>query len=311
MDELTGAKILRSLLKGSAAEKFHILGEKLVKFHKVDTGQVTMEQITELQARLDKAKEVLEKYTEAFDRCQTLEFGEYNPDDEHVVELQDMEDDLFELNCEIQALKARVEEGKSARARAEASTQRRQDEEPVAKPPHPMEKGITLDEMETWSSTWEDYYQVTKLEKEIPALQKPNFRGHLSVEHVLGIGPDSTKTCDKILGDLCNQSLDDRILLTKIMAGLSDQENWEELLARVSTPKLEEANGVRRQHGDQAWNWMVELYSRSVVVTVFDRGKSPGEDTGWSSREAFDVTRHGASMIWPMTNCCLVGWREG
>ena len=167
-----------------------------------------------------------------------------------------------------------------------------------------MENVVTFEELETWSSTWEDYYKVAKLEKEVPAIQRPNFKSHLPqeirdvVEHVLGIGPVSTKKLD---GGLLN----------KIMVGLSGQESRKELLARVSTPKLEEANGVRRQHGDQAWIWMVELYSRSVVVTVFDRGKSPGEDTGWSSREAFDVTRHGASMIWPMTNCCLVGWREG
>ena len=139
---------------------------------------------------------------------------------------------------------------------------------------------------------------MTKLEKEIPGTQRSNFMGHLSQEmhgvgeHVLGIGPNSTRKFD-------------HRLLTRIMAGLSDQENREELLARVSTPKLDEVNGVRRQHGDQAWIWMVELYSRSVIVTVFDRGKSPREDTGRSPRKAFDVTKH------DMTNCCLVGWREG
>ena len=111
-------------------------------------------------------------------------------------------------------------------------------------------------------------------------IQKPNFKSYLSVEHVLGIGPDSTKTCDKILGDLCNQSLDDRILIIKIMTGLSDHESREELLDRVSTPELEEANGAMRLHEDPAWTWMVKLYSRSVIVTVFDRGKSPQEAEG-------------------------------
>ena len=299
MDELTGAKILRGLLKGSAEEKIYILA---VKFQNVDTGQVTIEQTTELQARLDEAKEAFDKYTEAVDRCQALEFGDYNPDDEHMIELEDVEDDLTKLNIKVQVLKARVREEKST---AEANAH----EEPgnmghvVAKPPPPMEEGITIEE--TLSSTWEDYYQVTKLEKEIPALQKPNFRGHLSVEHVLGIGPDSTKTCDKILGDLCNQSLDDRILSIKIMTGLSDHESREELLDRVSTPELDEANGAMRLHEDPAWTWMVKLYSRSVIVTVFDRGKSPQEDTGRSPREDFDMTKH------DMTNCCLVGWREG
>ena len=53
MDELTGAKILRGLLKGSVKEKIHILGENLAKFQNIDTDQVTIEQTTELQARLD------------------------------------------------------------------------------------------------------------------------------------------------------------------------------------------------------------------------------------------------------------------
>ena len=129
------------------------------------------------------------------------------------------------------------------------------------------------------------------LEKEIPALQRPNFKSHLYqemggvVEHILGKGPDSTK------------KLDDR-LLNKIMVGLSDQENQEELLARVSTPKLEEANGERRQQEDQAWIWMIKLYSGSVTMTVFDRGKSPREGTGGSPQEAFDMTKHGTGKRW-------------
>jgi len=277
MDELTGAYISLGCLRCSAKKKIHILAENLVKFHNVDTGQVTIEQTTELQARLDEAKEAFDKYTEAVDRCQALEFGDYNPDDEHMIELENVEDELAKLNIRVQVLKARVEEERSptwwsARVTAEANAH----EEPgnmdhlVAKPPRPLEKGFTIGERETWSSTWEDYYQVTKLEKEIPALQKPNFRGHLSVEHVLGIGPDSTKTCDKILGDLCNQSLGGRILIIKIMTGLSDHESREELLDRVSTPELDEANGAMRRHEDPAWTWMVKLFSRSVVVTVFD-----------------------------------------
>ena len=305
MDELTVAKICRCRLRGDAVKWICFLDDDLTDLQDIDTPQITTEQKTKLLARVDKARIALDKYTEAVIQCMVLEGKEdYDPDDEHMVELGELEDDLDQLNVEIRFLKPRVEEEESARARAEASAQRRQDEEPVAKPPL-MEKGITLDEMETWSSTWEDYYQVTKLEKEIPALQKPNLKSHLSVEHVLGIGPDSTKTCDKILGDLCNQSLDDRILIIKIMTGLSDHESREELLDRVSTPELDEANGAMRLHEDPAWTWMVKLYSRSVIVTVFDRGKSPGEDTEWSPREDFDMTKH------DMTNCCLVGWREG
>ena len=308
MDELIGAYISESRLKRSALRKIYILAENFVKFHNVDPGQVTMEQITELQARLDEAMEAFDKYDAAVLQCLVLEGKEeYDPDDEHMVELGNVEDDLAKLRMKVRVLEEMVKEEESTRVREEANTH----EEPgnlgreVAKPPPSMEKGFTIDLRETWSSTWEDYYQVTKLEKEIPALQKPNFRGHLSVEHVLGIGPDSTKTCDKILGDLCNQSLDDRILIIKIMTGLSDHESREELLDRVSTPELEEANGAMRLHEDPAWTWMVKLYSRSVIVTVFDRGKSPQEDTGRSPREDFDMTKH------DMTNCCLVGWREG
>ena len=279
MSESTVAKISRTLrkwYKGLTERNIHILGENLAKFQNIDTDQVTLEQTTVLQSALDTAREALEKYDAAVIRCVVLEGKEeYDPDDEHWVEFGDVEDDLDKLSIKVQVLKARVREEESARATAEASVQGRQDEEPVAKPPHPMEKGFTLEEMETWSSTWEDYYQVTKLEKEIPALQRDNFNRHLSqemcgvVEHALGIGPDSTK------------KLDDRFL-TKIMAGLSDQENREELLASVSAHKLEEANGVRRQRGDRALIW-----------TVFDRGKSLRESTGRNPQEAFDMTKHG------------------
>ena len=298
MDELTVAKIVRCRLRGDAVSKICFLDDDLTGLQDIGVPQITTEQKMELLARVDKARIALDKYTEAVIQCMVLEGKEdYDPDDEYMVELNDLEYDLDELDHDIQFLKPRVEEEKSARARAEASAQTKQDEEPVAKPPL-MEKGITLDEMETWSSTWEDYYQVAKLEKEVPDVQRPNFKSHLSqeicdvVEHVLGIGPDSTK------------KLDDR-LLTEIMAGLSDQETREELLARVETPKMEEANGAMRRHEDLTWIWMVELYSRSVVVTVFDRGKSPREDTGRSPQEAFDEIKHNVSK------CCLVGWREG
>ena len=298
MDELTVAKIFRCRLRGDAVKWICFLDDDLTDLQDIDTPQITTEQKTKLLARVDKARIALDKYTEAVIQCMVLEGKEdYDPDDEHMVELGELEDDLDQLNVEIRFLKPRVEEEESARARAEASAQRRQDEEPVAETPL-MEKGITLDEMETRSSTWEDHNLVTKLEKQVPAIQRPNFKSHLSqeihdvVENVLSIGPDSTK------------KLDDE-LLNKIMVGLSDQETLKELLARVKTPELEEANEAMRWHEDLAWTWMVELCSRSVTGTVFDRGKSLWEDTGRSPREDFDMTKH------DMTNCCLVGWREG
>ena len=295
MDELTRAKISRGILRGNAETKIQLLREVLGKLEKIDTGQVTLDQTTELQDRLDTSKVSLDKYIDAVVRCQALQ-GEHDPKDEHLVTQRELGDNLDSLSYKIRALKARVKEDQAARTKAEASTQGRTHEQQgnmgrvVAKPPPPMEKDITLDELETWSSTWEDYYQVTKLEKEIPALQRANFKSHLSqemrsiVEHVLGIGQDSTKTCEEMLqdikahirsnrniqidkvsfekrtqkqgesfddylvsirkmarnADLCKHCLDDR-LLTKIMAGLSDQETREELLAKVPTPKLEEA----------------------------------------------------------------------
>ena len=174
MSDLTVAKISRCQLRGDAVSKICFLWDDpiLTELQNIDIGQVTLEQTTELLDRWDKAKEALDKYTEAVIRCAVLEGKEdYHPDDEHMAELEGMEDDLDQLNYEIQDLRMMVREEESTRARAEANAH----EEPgniVAKPPHPMEKGITLDEMETWSSTWEDYYQMTKLEKEIPAIQR-------------------------------------------------------------------------------------------------------------------------------------------
>ena len=56
MSESTVAKISRSLrkwYKGLAEKNVYILVENLAKFHNIDNGQVTIEQTTELQARLD------------------------------------------------------------------------------------------------------------------------------------------------------------------------------------------------------------------------------------------------------------------
>ena len=256
MDELTVAKICRCRLRGDAQRWICFLDDDLTGLQDIGVPQITTEQKMELLARVDKARIALDKYTEAVIQCAVLEGKEdYDPDDEYMVELDELEYDLDQLKYEIQFLKPRDEEEKSAMVRAEANAH----EEPgnmghvVAKPPPPMEEGITIEG--TLSSTWEDYYQ------EMFGV----------VEHVLDIGPNSTK------------KLDDR-LLTVIMVGLSDRETWKELLARVKTLELEEANGAMRRHEDPAWTWMVKLFSRSVVVTVFDRGKSSREDTRGSPR---------------------------
>ena len=214
MAELTGAKISRGRLKGSAEKKIYLLKEAFSKLQNLDTSRVTLEQITELQATVETTREVLDKYTAAVDRCLNLEGNGLEPEGEHMVTLGELEDEFDNLNHKVQALKARVREEKSAKARAEANAQGRTQEQSVnggrvvAKPPPALEKDITLDELETWSSTWEDYYSVTKLEKEALSIQRANLKSHLSqemrgvVEHVLGIGQDSTKTCSEILKDI-------------------------------------------------------------------------------------------------------------
>ena len=351
MSELHGAKVSRGRLKGSAEKKIHVLRESYTRINKIDTGQVTLDQTSELQTKLVEAKEAFDRYTAAIDRCLTLEGKEHDPGDEHMVEQGDMEDNLAKLNYKIQALKARVQEEKSARARAEANAHGRTHDQPgnvgrlVAKPPPPMEKGITLDELETWSSTWEDYYKVTKLEKEVPDLQRANFKSHLSqemrsvVEHVLGIGSESTKTCAEILkaikghirsnrniqidkvafekrtqkqgesfddylvaikkmsrnADLCKVCLDDR-LLTKIMAGLMDQEAREELLARVPTPKLEEAISFARSK-EAARRSNMDLNGRVVQqIRGRDRIRSRSESPGGYRRESPKSFRRDQSL---------------
>ena len=96
MSELTGAKISRGMLRGTAERKIQLLKEALGKLQKIDTGQVTLEQTTEMQGRLDTAIVALDKYVAAVVRCQALQ-GEHDPKDEHLVtqrELGDNHDSL-------------------------------------------------------------------------------------------------------------------------------------------------------------------------------------------------------------------------
>ena len=212
--ELTGARISRGLLKGSVEKKIQISKKTLAKVQSIDTGQVSLEQTTEIQASLDKAKEALDKYTEAVVRCLALEGGEHNPEEEYVVFQGELEDDLDNLDYKVQAIKARVKEEKAARARAEATANGRTHDQPgnsgrvTAKPPPQLPKDISLEEFDTWTHTWGDYFAVTKLEKEPNSLQRANLMSHMSqemravVEHILGIGDDSTKSCPDIIKEI-------------------------------------------------------------------------------------------------------------
>ena len=92
MAELTGAKISRGRLRGTAEKKLQLLKETFARTEILDTGQVSLEQTTGLQATLEKAKEALDKYTEAIDRCQALKGGEHDPEDEHVIAQGELED---------------------------------------------------------------------------------------------------------------------------------------------------------------------------------------------------------------------------
>ena len=114
MAELTGAKISRGRLKGSAEKKLYLLREAFSKLQNMDTSQVTLEQITELQATVETTREVLDKYTAAVDRCLSLEGNGIDPEGEHMVTLGELEGEFDNLNHKVQALKARVREEKSA-----------------------------------------------------------------------------------------------------------------------------------------------------------------------------------------------------
>ena len=114
MDELTVAKIFRCRLRGDAVKWICFLDDDLTDLQDIDTPQITTEQKTKLLARVDKARIALDKYTEAVIQCMVLEGKEdYDPDDEHMVELGELEDDLDQLNVEIRFLKPRVEEEES------------------------------------------------------------------------------------------------------------------------------------------------------------------------------------------------------
>ena len=82
------------------------------------------------------------------------------------------------------------------------------------------------------------------------------------------------------------ECVDDR-LLTKNMAGLSDQETHEELLARVPNPKLEEAKSfVWSKEAARRSNMDLHgpVVQRSVAVILFHQGKSPREVPGENTR---------------------------
>ena len=210
----TSARRSRAQHKVWVEKRIGVLTEKVDEVAGIDTGQVTSDHTSGLQLALQKAQESLEKYTEAINLCFDIEEKEPGPDDEDMVSREEFENEIDELEFKVHAWKTRVKEEKASRARAEAAQQGGTHGQAgnvgrvTAKPPPLLDKDVSLDEYETWLNTWNDYYSVTKLEKEANPTQRANLKSYFSqemrgiVEHVLSIGEDTTKSCEDILKDI-------------------------------------------------------------------------------------------------------------
>ena len=212
--ELKGAKISRGKLRTKAGRGLDSLQAMLRKLEDKEAGQVTISETAELTGVMSEAKEYLEKYEESINRCMLLEGKEEDIEGEHSMESEDMLDKLDSLRNNARGLLARVKEEKSARERREATERGEANAQSgntgrvTAKPPPLLAKDVTLDGLETWISTWNDYYKVTKLDKEVNSTQRANLMSYLSqemrgiVEYVLNIGENTTKNCEEILKDI-------------------------------------------------------------------------------------------------------------
>ena len=215
MAELKGAKISRAHMRNKARRDLSSLQVMLGKLEAKDTGQVTTSETAALTSTLDRARGSLDKYEAAINRCLVIEDKEEeDPEEENTIESQEISDKLDTMSNNVAGLMARVKEEENARWRASAAAQGGVNTQAgnmgrvTAKPPPLLDKDVTLDGFETWSSTWKDYYSVTKLGKESNGTQRANLKSYLSqemrgiVEFVLGIGEDTTKSCDEILKDI-------------------------------------------------------------------------------------------------------------
>ena len=208
-----GAKISRGRMRGSANKKLATLQVMFGKLEAMDARQVTILETEALKQTLRQAEESLKGYEEAIDRCLLIEDKELDPGDEHAIESEEISDKLDTLRNKTAGFLARIKEEQNARPRengAQGGTQAQVGNtgKVTAKPPPSLPRDVTLDELETWMSTWNDYYKVTKLDKEAHSTQRANLKSFLSqemrgiVEHVLGIGEDTTKSCNEILKDI-------------------------------------------------------------------------------------------------------------
>ena len=212
--ELAGAKISRTHWRGRANKSLETLQVMYARMEAKDTSQVSVADTAALEGAVEGAKDMLEKYYEAINKCLLVEDKEEDPENEHAIESQDISDRIEALKFKVMGILARIKEEQRARIRAEAAQQGGTHGQSgnvgrvTAKPPPLLDKDVSLDEYETWLNTWNDYYSVTKLEKEANFTQRANLKSYFSqemrgiVEHVLGIGEDTTKSCEEILKEI-------------------------------------------------------------------------------------------------------------
>ena len=110
---------------------------------------------------------------------------------------------------------ARIRKEANARARADREAQGNAEAQTgnkakvTAKPTLLLARDVSMDNLNMWISTCNDYYRVTKLEEEANHTQRTNLMSHFPkemrgiVEHVLGIHPEeTTKSCAEIVNEI-------------------------------------------------------------------------------------------------------------
>ena len=112
--ELEEARISRGNLRNNANKKFVLLEALLRKLESTEEGRVNISDLAVLKGALQRTEESLEKYVAAIIRCMVLEDKEEweDPENEHVVENEELEDKLNVIHFKVVVLVARVKERK-------------------------------------------------------------------------------------------------------------------------------------------------------------------------------------------------------
>ena len=122
--ELKGARISRGSLRNSARKNFGLLEALLERLESAEEGQVNISEVAVLRGALQRTKESLDKYEASIQRCMVLEDKEEDPENEHVVEKEELEDKLDTVQFKVDGLLARVkEEHNAAKAQANVTAQ--------------------------------------------------------------------------------------------------------------------------------------------------------------------------------------------